>query len=125
MMLKRLRLFEFSHVLTSPVKVPPCGRCFAYMLLRWGAGQRAAFKQKRGTGPPTGETPEAKRNCSAWSTDGVAEYLARLELGHLEAKFRENGVDGQMLVCLSDEDLVTELGLSKLQARKVRQRLPV
>ena len=47
-----------------------------------------------------------------------------MELGHLENAFRSNGVDGQFLSTLSEEDLTTELGLTRLQARKVKMRLP-
>ena len=42
----------------------------------------------------------------------------------VEAAFVLNGVDGQYLHELSEEDLVTHLGLLPLQARKVKQRLP-
>ena len=59
----------------------------------------------------------------SWRVDDVVAYLRSLELGHLEAAFRANGVDGPFLATLSEEDLVTELGLTRLQARKVMMRL--
>ena len=62
--------------------------------------------------------------CQAWSIDDVVAYLGRLGLGHVSEAFRANGVDGAFLDTLSEEDLVQELGLSKLQARKVMSRLP-
>jgi hypothetical protein len=52
------------------------------------------------------------------------QFLEKIELGHLVPKFRENGVDGLMLQELSDEDLMSELGCTKLQARKIRVRKP-
>ena len=51
-------------------------------------------------------------------------YLGRLGLGHISEPFRANGVDGACLDTLSEDDLAQELGLSKLQARKVMGRLP-
>jgi len=61
---------------------------------------------------------------SAWKVDDVVRFLEDLQLGHVAKKFVEDAVDGAMLLNLSDEDLVSELGLSKLQAKKVKQRLP-
>jgi hypothetical protein len=60
-----------------------------------------------------------------WRTDDVGHFLKRIELGHLVPKFRENGIDGKMLDQLSEDDLITELGCTKLQARKIRQRTRV
>ena len=54
----------------------------------------------------------------------VVQFITDLGLGHISEKFRENAVDGQMLLDLSEEDMCAELGLQKLQARKVVQRLP-
>ena len=65
-------------------------------------------------------TPAAVRD---WGVDAVCDYLAGLELGHLAPGFRSNGIDGKMLLELSEEELVGELGLTKLQAKKVRGRL--
>ena len=54
----------------------------------------------------------------------VVPTRIRLGLGHVSEAFRANGVDGAFLDTLSEEDLVQELGLSRLQARKVMGRLP-
>ena len=54
----------------------------------------------------------------------MAEYLGRLALDHIADKFVTNGVDGVYLQELSEADLVDELGWTKLQARKVKSRLP-
>ena len=51
-------------------------------------------------------------------------YLNHLGLGHVGAAFRDNGVDGIFLQELSVTDLIEQLGLSKLQARKTKSRLP-
>ena len=61
--------------------------------------------------------------CLAWSVDDVCRYIIHLELGHVIEAFRENGVDGRMLASLSEADLISELGLKPLQARKVKDRL--
>lgn len=71
----------------------------------------------------SGALPALSRSPSvSWGVEDVIKYLESIELGHLTTKFRENGVDGLMLQELSDEDLMTELGCTKLQARKIRQR---
>ncbi len=71
----------------------------------------------------SGETPEGKANCAAWTVEDVVEYLGRLSLAHVGPRFVKNGVDGAFLAQLSEADLVTELGLSRLQARKTMTRL--
>ena len=63
----------------------------------------------------TGQTPDAKRP-TAWSVQGVP--------GHLSKRLRDNGVDGEFLAGLSYDDLVTELGATPLQARKIKARFP-
>ena len=40
-----------------------------------------------------------------------------MELGRLAGRFRENRVDGAFFEELSAEDMVRELGLTKLQAK--------
>ena len=54
----------------------------------------------------------------------MVTFLEGLELGHLAARFRADGVDGALLAELSTEEMVSELGLSKLQAKKVAFRFP-
>ena len=66
--------------------------------------------------------PAAKRGCHHWSVGDVVAFLHQLELGHVEELFRTNGVDGDMLKDMSEDDLRTELGLTRLQARKVQRR---
>lgn len=75
------------------------------------------------------EKPKVKVECppgpaACWSLDEVSQYLDFLGLRHIEEKFKENAVDGAMLVDLSEEDLCKELGLLKLQAKKLVTRLP-
>jgi len=55
----------------------------------------------------------------SWSVDHVLRWLGSLSLGHLGERFRENGVDGAFLSELELEELVSELGLTTLQAKKV------
>lgn len=65
----------------------------------------------------------ATKPVNTWSVDDVCEFLGNLELGHTIPKFKENGVNGSDLTSLSDEDFTTELGLTKLQHRKIKTGL--
>lgn len=72
---------------------------------------------------------KAKAECPAgrvadWTLEQVGQYLDFLGLSHIQEKFKENAVDGPMLLELSEEELCKELGLLKLQARKLLSRLP-
>ena len=126
MMLKRLQIFRFHAKLDSPDRnIPACARCFAGLLMDDTPAPAAPLPSaKRGAQGHTGLTPERKRIAAAWDIDAVVAYLHRLELGALEARFRENGIDGPFLLELNEKDLRDDLGLSPLQARKVMARLP-
>ena len=126
MMLRRLLIFRFHVKLENPAEVPPCGHCFAKLVLN-GRGMtprssNTAQKRTAGVGF-TGDTPEAKRGPQSWSVGDVLQYLDKLDLGHVKDTFINNAVDGELLMGLSPEDLVQELGLTKLQARKIKERL--
>ena len=71
-----------------------------------------------------GEAQRSKRQAEAWGVTEVLDYLDSLGLGHVKEKFLHDAVDGQFLSTLSEIDLVAELGLTRLQARKVLSRLP-
>ena len=135
MMIKRLKIFEFKKALSNPVPVKPCSRCFSTFLLQPDALSDAAghddvtsgsATEERGTkrqeAETVGENPAAKRGCRHWSVGDVVAFLHQLELGHVEELFRTNGVDGDMLQDMSEDDLHSELGLTRLQARKVQRR---
>ena len=119
MMLRRLNIFRFHHQLTEPVEIPACAHCFAYLLLRSGETTRSAGHKR----PCTGNAPGAKRQVTTWQVADVLSYLDTLELGHLKDALTENAVDGRLLAQLSEEELSTELGATKLQARKIKSRL--
>ena len=51
--------------------------------------------------------------------EDVCAWLATLSLGHLAPRFRDNGVDGAFLSELTEDEMTSELGLTKLQAKKV------
>ena len=123
MMVKRLKVIEFKQKVTIPNHVAKgCCSCFARFLLESGQKSRPETAKREAT--PSGETPDAKRMlCLAWTVDDVCKFITNLELGHVVAAFRENAVDGRMLASLSEADLVDELGLRPLQARKVKSRL--
>ena len=53
----------------------------------------------------------------------VVSFVQRLKLSHVADAFRVNGVDGQPLHELTQAKLVSELGLTSLQARKLQSRL--
>jgi hypothetical protein len=54
-----------------------------------------------------------------YTIDEVCIWLNCIGLGTKVDPFRENAVDGNMLVTLTTEDLTGDLGLSNLQAKKV------
>ena len=58
-------------------------------------------------------------NVAAWSVAEVEAMLWSLELGHLAATFRANGINGKALMTLSSADYVQHLGLTELQARNI------
>ena len=103
MMVKRLKVFRFHKKIENPDRtLKPCAHCFAVLLLVPDAPDPVAgFGKPERPRPPTGETPPAKRGARSkvkeWTVEDVASYLERLALGQLEEKFRENGVDGEML----------------------------
>lgn len=132
MLLKRLCQFQFHAKLENPDRtIPACGHCFAILVLAGKSKQDSASPSagppavsKRGPQGHTGSTPDQKRAaCGAWRVEDVVRFLKELELGHLEQVFRLNGVDGRFLFSLSEAELVSELGLSRLQARKVKLSL--
>jgi SAM domain (Sterile alpha motif)/Glycine-zipper domain len=65
----------------------------------------------------------APKSPSEFSIDEVAMWLVAIGLGSKAPEFKENGIDGPMLVALSDQDLQTDLGLQNLQLRKFRVSL--
>jgi hypothetical protein len=57
---------------------------------------------------------------AAYSVDDVALWLFCQGMGeNISSMFRRNDVDGSMLVTLSFEKLVNELGLGRLQTKRV------
>jgi len=127
MMLKRLKVFRFHVKVDTPDHtIPPCKRCFAHFLLnqdqnREGDSQpRAPRREASGS---MEEAPAAKISACDWSVDDVASYVARLGLSHVQESFRSNAVDGRMLTEMTLDDLMQDLGLTRLQARKVMDRL--
>ena len=124
MMARRLKVFEFRHQWQNPVKVHPCAACFARMLLQGQTAPIPATGLKRTTQEEATGAPEAKASCMAWGILDVTKYLDSLDLGHLSGVFRNNAVDGPFLSSLSLQDLVSELGCSNLQARKILNRMP-
>lgn len=63
----------------------------------------------------------ATKSINTWSVDDVCDFLQNLELGHLQPKFKENAVSGSDLSSgLTEEDFINELGVTKLQYRKIQ-----
>ncbi|CAE8630382.1 unnamed protein product [Polarella glacialis] len=150
MMLERLLVFQFQVKLGSLQKVPACGHCFANLLLKVTAPQEPRppqsapdTEQAQAEAPitprneppsssstrlpqgPTGSTPAAKRTVVMdWLVADVIRFFDEIELGHLAPAFEENGVDGAFLAELSPTALISELGLTRWQAKKLKGRLP-
>ena len=74
---------------------------------------------------PAASASRGTKRPAQWSVDDVVAFIDLCELSHLQEKIRENGVDGELLLALSDAEMVDELGLTRLQVRKIRLRLPV
>ena len=54
----------------------------------------------------------------------MCAFIQGLEMpAAVVSAFRENAVDGDMLLSLSDADIEEELGMLKLQIRKLRREL--
>ena len=127
MMLKRLIVFRFFQPLpNADDTLKPCACCFARFVLAPARMEVAALTTPR-VQPGIGEkrsrltrSPEVL----GWNVEEVVCFVHRIGLGHLEEKLRESAVDGELLASLSVEDLMENLGVLKLQALKIKQRLP-
>lgn len=143
MMTKRLRIFQFHRKLVKPDRsISPCGVCFAKLVL----GKSNPPLDHKNKFDPTNSVlqpetdqvpsslPQAPPSMSSSSSSSslkpkaernvaeVCEFLRGIELGHVVPAFMNNGVDGAFLLSLSEQDLVSELGLTVLQARKIKLR---
>lgn len=134
MMTKRLHIFPFHEQLKDVDRtIPTCGTCFAKMIL----GRRQGVKRSHAETcvPPVSSSTSSSSSSSSssgssssskpkeeWAVSEVCDFLKVLELSHLEAAFRNEGIDGSFLRSLSEDDLVKQLGLSVLQARKIKLR---
>ena len=130
MMLKRLTVFRFTAPLETVTKIPTCPCCFARFLLSLPAAQAwhpgpllPTVPPQQASGTTTGSTSGCKRPLS-WNVDDVVAFLDSCELGHLKEAIHTNGVDGELLLSLTDSEMMEELGFTKLQVKKVRLRLP-
>ena len=131
MMKKRLIVFRFVAKLENPDRtIRACARCFAdFVLTHAGAAGEAPTSDplaadtgaKRSAPGSSGDTPPVKTR-KDWSVQDVCSWLDSLSLGHVAQRFRDNGVDGAFLSDLAEEELMAELGLTKLQAKKVMTR---
>ena len=70
-------------------------------------------------------TPCPPGPVTRWRTYDVGLYLDYLELSHLREQFRLSGVDGPSLLDCSTEELERIFSLNSMQARKIKQRLPL
>ena len=60
---------------------------------------------------------------SQFTQDEVNQWLVAIGMGSKVAGFRENSIDGTMLMTLTEQDLTNLLGLTTLQARKFQRSL--
>lgn len=63
------------------------------------------------------------KSLQSYSVADVALWLNIIGLGDKASAFQENAVDGDMLLSLTHEDMVGDLGLSNLQAKKLERAL--
>lgn len=128
MMLKRLHVFKFTTKISIPKNVAAgCARCFSRWLLE-------AETVSGGPALPYASAPKSlaadsvarhldTSQAESWTVREVVCFLETLNLQHLGPAFVENAVDGLMLCELEEKDMVDNLGLKPLQARKVIRRL--
>ncbi|MEM1009295.1 MAG: SAM domain-containing protein [Myxococcota bacterium] len=124
MMMKRLLVFQFTRPISLPKNVVyGCGPCFAQFVLG-NAAPAPAWPFSNSTVAPPSTKPQELRveDAASWSVAAVVAFLEQLSLGHLAPNFQESGIDGQMLCELSMADLIDDLGLKALQARKIVSR---
>lgn len=91
-----------------------------------GSGNDNNVEMRQGIGSKTviqAEGNELPRVIKDWKVSDVVKFLIEIELGHVVQTFRDNGIDGLMLLDLEEQDLKTELGLTMLQAKKILKRL--
>ena len=121
MMLKRLLVFSFSKPISIPkATVQGCASCFAQLVLDNGMPPLPSSAPSQAPVPGADVRVEDAR---LWSVSQVVSFLHHLSLGHVAPQFEDNGVDGQMLCELTRDDLINNLGLKPLQARKLMDRL--
>lgn len=53
------------------------------------------------------------------TVDEVTQWLEKLELGQLAPAFKRDAVDGDLLITLTNQELVSDLGCTNLQAKKI------
>ena len=53
--------------------------------------------------------------------DGICDMLDKLQLGKFKESFISNQIDGELLIEVSEKDLVSDLGMTLFQARKINQ----
>ena len=122
MLMKRLRVFRFHHVLQEPdVSLWPCGPCFSQFILERGCASAPVPRAISAT--QVTSTSPLPKDLTVWNVADVRAWLSEIEMSHVSPQFVENSIDGAMLATLTDEDLQGLLGLSVLQTRKVRREL--
>ena len=128
MMLKRLNVFRFFQPIpNADDTLQPCASCFARFILSAARVAAAALTTPRtlsGVGEKRSRELTRSPEALGWNEEEVVSYVHRIGLGHLEEKLRVSAVDGELLASLSVEDLIENLGTTRLQALKIQQRLP-
>jgi hypothetical protein len=114
MMLKRLKIFRFHQKLVNPDRsIPPCGHCFARLVLDKPDVQQGQKRPLQETGTSPGDqlyvqcsrsdavVPSSSASSSSlkpkckYNVSDVCDFLRGIELGHLAPAFVNNGVDGE------------------------------
>lgn len=130
MLAKRLAVFSFTRRVALPRRIPDCARCWASFLLKIAAPETTEASSNRVTTSQAAAADASVprlRSSATWTVDQVVQWVSTLgfsNLAQVEEKLRLNAVDGELLAAVTEEELVSELELTRLQARKILQRLP-
>ena len=58
-----------------------------------------------------------------WTEDQVCEFVTRCFPKFDASIFRDSGIDGELLLDMSDKEFVDDIGLTKLQTRRLRKEI--
>lgn len=110
----RFIYYHFTHYFpkTKEGIAPCCAKCWVRFFFDAVAGKLSA--------PPPAPSPAGQREnarMSKWSVEEVLEFLSTSGFAELSEVFRENEIDGEVLVSITERDL-RGMGIQKLGVLK-------